>query len=300
MTSSSKAVLEKGLSGPILCGTDFSENAKRAGTAAATIAGMLSRRLILLHAFEQPVNTRETDLQPLISAASECLHAEAQRLRKAGADVEERLVQGFADAVLLKAAQVEQPALIVVSSLGRRAPARWLLGSVSERVAEAASAPTLVIRSDDPFETWKKGKPLTVLVAADFSASSDSALRLVAFLQQIGPCSITVAHVTYPAGHLLDAGEAANPTLKPEYRKAMEDALQDKISAQLSNTTADIRIDTNWGRIDNAVLLAAADLNADVVIVGTHSEAGAAEWWHTSVSRGVLHRATTNVACAPS
>jgi hypothetical protein len=44
--------------------------------------------------------------------------------------------------------------LLVVSSLGRRAPSRWVLGSVAGRTARHARVPVLVVRDAAPFVAW--------------------------------------------------------------------------------------------------------------------------------------------------
>ena len=38
---------------------------------------------------------------------------------------------------------------------------------------------------------------------------------------------------------------------------------------------------------------------ADLVAVGTHQRRGLGRWWYGSVSQGVLHTASMNVACVP-
>jgi len=106
---------------------------------------MLGRSLLLVHVLEEPIDASPKDLEPFIGAAKKHLHAEAERLRSLDAEVTEECAFGFPDAVLIELAERLDAELLVVSSLGRRAPARWLLGSVAERVAESAG----------PLVTWK-------------------------------------------------------------------------------------------------------------------------------------------------
>lgn len=307
MTAASKKTQEKqdrklpSEGGAIVCGTDFSSNATQAATAAAIIAKGLGHPLILVHAFEESIDATPRDFEPLLAVARTRLHKEAERLRALGGSVREECAVGFPDALLIECAARHQAEVILVSSLGRRAPGRWLLGSVAERVAEAAPLPTLVIRAAEPFEAWARGTPLKVLVGADFSTSSDSALKLIPLLQKVAPCEVTVAHIAAPGGHLLpESGEEAmSVDLKPEYQEMLENTLRAKVEKAIGQNKVNIKATPNWGRVDNALLLVAGELRADLIIVGTHRRHGVALAWHGSVSRGILHHASMSVACAP-
>ena len=258
--------------------------------------------MFLVHALEEPFDATPKDLEPLTAIAKNRLHNEAERLRALGAQVTEECVLGFADATLIESAERNSAGLLIVSSLGRRAPARWLLGSVAERVAESATVPTLVIRAAAPFEAWAGGTPLKIVVGTDFSTSSDSAIRLASIFQKAGPCAITVAYIALPAGHILpeSGAEAMSIDLKPEYQKTLENALRTKVEKAIGQPDKiNVQVTPNWGRVDNALILVAGELKSDLIIVGTHRRHGVALAWHGSVSRGVLHRATVSVGCAP-
>ena len=136
----------------IICGTDFSQPAQAAANAAAALAVRLDDNLLLVHVEE---NAGLAALSPQVLAdfsdrVAERLHEEAGRLRQLGAIVKDRLLTGLPDEKLAELSRQPRTRLVVVSSLGRRAPARWLLGSVSERTAERAAVPTLVVRDATP------------------------------------------------------------------------------------------------------------------------------------------------------
>ena len=159
---------------PIICGTDFSENARQAANVAAALATRLSAPLVLVHAaglLNQGSTSEAYDA--VIASFRKRLHEEAEHLRGLGATVEETLSAGAPDEMLAQLAQQRQARLLVVSSLGLRAPTRSLLGSVAERTAESSPVPTLVVRDAAPFESWARGeRPLNVFVGADFTANS--------------------------------------------------------------------------------------------------------------------------------
>jgi nucleotide-binding universal stress UspA family protein len=185
---------------PIICGTDSSENARQAANVAAALATRLSVPLVLVHATGLLIqgSTPEAN-DAVIASFRERLHEEAERLRGLGATVEETVSAGAPDEVLVQLARQRQARLLVVSSLGLRAPTRWLLGSVAERTAESSPVPMLVVRDAAPFEAWARGeRPLNVFVGADFTANSDAALRWISELRQIGPCEVVAAYADWP------------------------------------------------------------------------------------------------------
>ena len=278
---------------PILCGTDFSENARRAANVAAALAKRLGVPLRLVHASVIPGMLR-TD---------EDLRTEAQRLHGAGADLTAEVIEGDADQVLAQAAQQYAARLVVVSSLGRSAPARWLLGSVAERTAESSPVPTLVVRDATPLEAWARGeRALEVFVGADFTASSDAALRWIAELREIGPCEVVVGFVGWPpeeAARLGVSGAIGLSGNVPAIQRVLERDVREKVARVLGGENVEVRVVGNWGRTDAPLVEMAVEAQADLVVVGTHRWHGLERLRHGSVSRGLLHHAPMSVACVP-
>ena len=279
---------------PIICGTDFSGPARAGADAAAALATRLDVPLLLVHASEIAGS-------PL---THEHLREEAQRLRDAGADLVAQVVEGVADEVLAQVAQQHQARLLVVSSVGRRAPARWLLGSVAERTAESAPVPTLVVRDAAPFEAWARGqRALKVLVGADFSANSAAALAWVAELRQFGPCEVIAA---YAAGKPEEAarlgitgplGLVENP---PIMLSVLERDIKERVTGLLGGENVRTAVQLGWWGAEVGLVEMATEAQADLIVVGTHQRHGLSRLWQTSVSRGILHFAPMNVACVPT
>ena len=81
---------------PILCGTDLSENAAQVATVAAALAARAGKPLMLVHVADE-FNARGNDKEKLaafLRPVRKQLAAEAERLRKAGATVEVKLLTG--------------------------------------------------------------------------------------------------------------------------------------------------------------------------------------------------------------
>ena len=279
---------------PIICGTDFSENARRAADVAAALAKRLGAPLRLVHASAIPHS-------PI---TGEHLRAEAQRLHDAGADLTSEVIEGDADHVLAQVAQQHAARLMVVSSLGSRKSARWLLGSVAERTAESAAVPTLVVRDAAPFEAWARGeRALKVFVGADFSASSDAALRWVAELRQCGPCEFVAGYADWPPEEAARLGVSGQPGLlenPPALQGVLERDLQEKVTRLLGKENVRVEVRGNWGRADAPLVEMAIEAQADLIVVGTHQWHGLDRLRHGSVSRGILHHAPMSVACVPT
>lgn len=289
--------MNKANSQPIVCGTDFSENARRAANVAAALSMRLNAPLLLVHACGLPLEgaTQETyDAQT--ASAHKRMNEESQRLRAFGAKIEETIADGEPDEVLAQVAKQHAARLLVVSSLGRRAPARWLLGSVAERTAESAPVPTLVVRDAAPFEAWARGeRALKVFVGADFTSSSDAALRWVAELRQFGPCEVVAGYADWPPEGAARLGGNLSPG-----QRVLERDLQDKVTHLLGEDHVQVRVVGNRGHAAMPLVELAIKTQADLVVVGTHQWRGLSRLWHDSVSRGILHHAPMSVACVPT
>ena len=279
---------------PIICGTDLSENAGKAAVVAAALANRWQAPLLLVHA----------SVLPALALTENQIRAgnQVQLDDPAGLTVE--VVEGEADEVLINLAEQRQARLLVVSSLGKRAPGRWLLGSVAERVAEASPVPTLVVRDAAPFQAWVSGeRPLKIFVGVDFGASSDAALRWIADLRQFGPIEVVAGFVDWPPEEAARLGVSSplglfgNP---PAMQSVLERDLREKVKRVLGEENVRVLVCGNWGRTDVPLVGMAIEAQADLLVVGTHQWHGLSRLQHPSVSRGILHHAPMSVACVPT
>ncbi|MBE0541820.1 MAG: universal stress protein [Verrucomicrobia bacterium] len=290
----------------IICGTDFSENARQGSRAAAAIAKRLNGPALLVHALDFPRYAAESkaDVFRVVTASRrKSLHQEAESIRKAGVTVEVQLHPGRADEALVDLARKGLTRLLVVASLGRRGAERWLLGSVSERTAECATVPTLVVRDAAPFEAWTRGeRPLKVFVAFNSTVTSEAALRWVKELAAIGPCEVVVGYVAWPPEQRRRLGDAGSLPLvgnPPEVQAVLERDVRARAVELLGEIPFRPRVEANWGRPDVRLAEMAKEEAADLIVVGSHQYRGFERLWHTSVSRGLLHSATMSVAVVP-
>ena len=273
---------------PIICGTDFSESAAQAAAVADALARRLGAPLILAHSVDERGEFPDQLRTGLMNDDRPRLAEEAERLRGLGLAFEEKLLRGTPDDGIAHFAGKSDARLVVVGASGTGSlwASRWLLGDVAERIAETSPAPTLVVRAAEPFLDWARdGRPLKVFVAADFTPTSDAALRWVAEWQRIGPCEITLGHIEQPA----------LPT--PEARPALEHDLREK--ARLLGVEAAIRLVPGSARVDAHLIQLATEAGADLLVLGTHQWHGLERVRHASISRRVLHHAPMSLVCVP-
>jgi nucleotide-binding universal stress UspA family protein len=290
----------------IVCGTDFSEESARAAQVASLFANRLRQPLILVHAANQqeqqnlPGNLRDS----LALYARAQLHDERDRLRALQVEAIETFREGAPDAALLEEAAIHHARLIVLAAAKRRPIFRRLLGSVAERVAEAAGTPTLVVRDAAPLLRWGQGqRRLRIFVAADFSPPSEAALRWVDWFRHLGPCDIVVAYLDpglapFPVADLYPSLLVDNMALQPA--RMQERHFRQWVRALLGQSRVRVRIESNWARADAHLIRLASEERADLIVIGTHSRSGWHRLGHHSVSRGVLHYAPLNVVCVPA
>lgn len=279
----------------IICGTDFTPAASHAADVAAAISRKSGMPLELVHA------------QPLLTCypMKDALKSEADRLRGQKTDVRECVMEGkgIADEELVGLAKKKPCELIVVSSHGNRAPKRWLLGSTSERTAERAGAPTLVVRSSDPFLQWTHGKrPLHVFVAFNQTRTSETALRWAKELQAIGPCEITVGYTYFlpeQRAHLGFIGVTPLGGEPPELQAILERNVGESAARILGASGFRTMVRPFWSHPENMLADMAEKSAADLLVVGSHQYHGFERVWSSSISRGLLHRAKMNVAVVP-
>jgi nucleotide-binding universal stress UspA family protein len=290
----------------IVCGTDFSVSARKAGQAAAALASQLREPLILLHAFDEPsrILLPKELRDSLRSFEQQQLREEALRLQADGRAVREVFRDGAPAEVLAEFGDQPSTRLIVVSSGGHSTASKWILGSVAERVTHSSKVPTLVVRDPDPFIAWAQGKrKLRVFAAADFSVGSDAALAWVRWLQQIGRCEITVAYVE--PSLVGDSAFAVQPSpgaapLLAKIEHTEEACFRRRVRKLLSTNRVRVCFEKDWGRSDAHLIQMARKALADVIVVGMNERHGLSRIAHHSISRAIVHYAPTNVACIPS
>lgn len=289
----------------ILCGTDFSPLATQAIRVAGLIARRRGQRLHLVHVLEPDDLTQsEEESQPTPGTREQKrLAQEVERMQPLGIEVTTEILSGRPDEILVEVAAQLDAGLLVVGAVGHRPVERWLLGSCAERTAREAPIPVLVVREARPFEEWLgNGRALRVVVGCEDGPSSDGALVWAGSLREIASIELVVARLVLPGTENQRAG-VSGPGMGIRLFAQTEARLREELRLRkvslLGNVEAELRVIPALGRIDRHLVMAADDLGADVVVVGSHQREGFRRWWHGSVSSGVLHGAHMSVAVVP-
>lgn len=284
----------------IVCGTDLSDNANHAVTAAFALARIRGdRELVITHILDPDARDREaaaSDAREHLTTAI----ASASTSRVPAARLE--LIAGPAVESLVAATETEGGDLLVVSSRGESAGRTLLsLGGIAGGVAASASVPVLVVRDGRPFEAWAAGtRPLRVMIGLDESASCDSAVALVHRLRALGPVDVIAGHVYYPDEVARRYGTKpvslvdSDPVLEGFLRRDLEKRL-----GELPGTGAvEMRFRTGLGRIGDHLLEIADSADVDVLVVGTRQKGGLGRL--SSVSSVLVHDAKMSIWCVPT
>ena len=288
---------------PIVCGTDFSEPARQAANVAAGLARKIGAPFVLVHGVDERGEIPAPYWLGIMERSRSLLHEEAERLRQFGGTVEEKLVGGVPEEGLAKFAEMADARLVVVASSGTGALGRFIVGSISERSAETAWVPTLVVRDAAALEAWMRDRrPLRILAGADFTPNSEAALKWVKELAQIGPCAVTVAYVDREADErgVQAMHRPQGAPRPPELHQMFEHDLRERARALCGEHEFQLHVLAAADRVDLRLLELAGQSQADLIVIGTHQWHGLSRLRHPSVSRRILHGATANIACIPT
>jgi nucleotide-binding universal stress UspA family protein len=281
----------------LICPTDFSRSATEAADVAAAIAARRKQPLKLVYcAIDRIVGADATPLFPETQMAPERLEQETRRLSSSGIEVSSSFLRGPEHVEIVRVAQ-DDADMIVMGSTGIGGAERWLLGSVSERVAESAPVPTLVVRKAEPLLAWlREGRPLRVLCAVDFTMSADAALATVKHLMDLGPIGLEAAYVSCSdeAGATFPPGESS-----PERKQMVERDIWERVQQALGCEEIKIHCKDASDNPAFSFVRLADERKADLVVVGAHQAHGLKRLVSPSFSRSVLKHSAANILCVP-
>jgi nucleotide-binding universal stress UspA family protein len=290
---------------PILCGTDFSEAAHRALTAAAYIAVRTETALDLVHVVQ--AGAPQPDAEPkseYLEWVLRQLQREAERARELGAQVRVHLKHGSPDEALIAVAREVDAELVVIGPLGGRAPGTFLLGGHADRLAQCAHVPVLIVRDAEPFKVWLADKqPLRIVLGADLSHSTDAAMALVEHWRRLAPCDVTAMHLYWPPQQFARLGiEGVRSYLDPDpdVTKTLTRELTHRLAFAGEAESLQVHVEPHLGRIGDRLADLAFQRKADVLVVGTRVRSTFGRIWEGSVSRAALHAARTSILCVPA
>jgi nucleotide-binding universal stress UspA family protein len=264
----------------ILCPVDFSDTSEVGVKAATSIATEYGSELVLMHVLNFPFAQIEAlppgfDVEAYYSEMAD--EADLQLAEMVDADaadfmaVTTRVERGVPHREIVRVADEDDFDLVVMPTHGRHGLARALLGSTTERVVRMVECPVLSVHTGDA----SAFKPETILCATDFSESADEALAAACAMAEQYCAKLVLLHVVTLWEY--DPGNPSwrFPALPDEYAENVvagpEAQLEDLRKA------CDFEVETMLIRGYDAasdVVRVAGDIDADLVVMGTHGHTG--------------------------
>ena len=221
-----------------------------------------------------------TPLDLLWSRAALYLQSVGRRLSEQGARIRVKVVEGFAADAILETAKSERATMIAMSTHGRSGLARWVFGSVAEKVLRASPIPVLAVPSfsgtgGDAFPTGARELAFQKILVP--IASADLSLEIV-------PAAIEFAQLFESrvfALNVCEGPECAVPV--HQMRQAYEQFRAALVPAEPL---------VKQGNPALQILETCRETGADLIAMTTHGHSGISRWVLGSVAEKVLRGAT--------
>ncbi|MBI5739443.1 MAG: universal stress protein [Nitrospirae bacterium] len=219
-------------------------------------------------------------------------------LKGVKAKVSSMFVEDFPDKAIVKEASARAADLIVMGAGGVRGLGSYLVGSVTRGVAIQAAGPVLII---NPPQQEKAGK-LKILFATDGSGHSDAVGKTLSKIPFPEDTEVVVLNVIFPV--LSEIPERFALELDDKIKKLAAGAraeeltesgrITKKVRGYLEDRFSKIEEITRAGDPSGEILNVAAELNADIIAVGSSGMRGI-RGMMGSVSRRILNHCRCSV-----
>lgn len=265
----------------ILCPTDFSETSRHAIAHATAVARWYHASLAVLHVCDPTI----ASVPGLAAAGEDVSEAGLRQIREriatscaaataAGVPVSVLVDVGRPAACILDRAAALQSDLIVIGTHGAGGFEHLVLGSIAEKVLRKATCAVLTV----PPHAADSTLPFTrILCAVDFSECSLRAFDLARSLARESGAALTVLSVVEwpweeppaPVFGELPAGQAA---ALMEYRRYVEEGALRRLESLTQDSSGgpvpEPRL--SHGKPAAQILGTAADVGADLIVIGVH------------------------------
>jgi nucleotide-binding universal stress UspA family protein len=219
-------------------------------------------------------------LDLLWSHATEYLARLERTLSGRGVRVTARAVEGFPADAILETAKREGATMIAMSTHGRTGLARWVFGSVTEKVLRASPLPVLVVPSfsgtgGDAFPVGSRELPFAKILMP--VAGTDLSLEIVPAVVE---CAQLFGSRVF-ALNVCEGPECAVPVhqMRQAYEKLRAGAVPAEPLVKQGDPAAQI-------------LETCRETGADLIAMTTHGHSGVSRWVLGSVAEKVLRGAT--------
>lgn len=279
----------------VLVGVDGSEGSRAALRWAAGVADALGSPLRVLSAWQYPADAVMSFGQLELPRPEDADERVERQLRELVAELDladdrsvvARAVRGPAAEALLRAAAGDGVRMLVVGSRGLGGFRGLRLGSVSRQLTEHAPRPVTVVRHEAP------GRLRTILVAADGSDDATRALRFAGELAVDAGAELVVVNAT--GWRDVQQSPDGEPLIDLDTRRSWVE----EWCAPLREAGVAYRIEVVRGDPRTALLEAARDADADLVVVGSRGRGPVAAMVLGSVAASLVEHSEVPVTVLP-
>jgi len=290
--------------GRIAVGIDFSDESEIALQHAAMLGRRTRAHLILLHVLPLPAHlVEDSSYDPLFRAstlttdlsarqrvdAGDLLQEMAGRCRDLGASCEPLLIDDNPSDGLARAAEEVGADLLVLGSHGRSGLKRFLLGSVAERAVRLCRRDALVARGP----VGSRDGYHRIVVGSDFSSHSASALE-TALAVAAADATIEIVHCWQTP--ILPAGLPVAP-LRADIEKNVAESGA-RLVARHREIGERLRFTAVEAPPGDGLTRRAAEIDADLIAVGSHGRRGVKRWLLGSVAEVAIRHAPCSILVA--
>ncbi|HWP84163.1 MAG TPA: universal stress protein [Terriglobia bacterium] len=286
----------------ILCPVDFTEFSDEAFRYAQNLAWHFKARLLLHHTVSVPRNLLmgTMDVGVMESAYQAELQTERGKLAALAASAEldkEQIATSFSEGEpitnILEIIKTQRIDLVVLGTHGHKGFNHLVLGSVAEHVIHEAVCPVLVVSKPRPGQTRFRSPrafepfPLrTILLATDFSPSSDRALTYALRWASEWGGKVVVFH----AVEKVPAITQGRVDLFPEYNPAFEEQIaraweqMRRLIPESAQRSCEVLFEVRHGQPKEEILRVAEEKNADLIVTGARGAGKGTSLWGSNSS----------------
>ena len=274
----------------ILVPTDFSANAKKAMTVAASIAQKNGADVLLLHtntaaAYVSPLPEYYTAEQYDMSEYYENAASELYKLKQevsaqyGNVSIETRVEEGFLYDTIARIAQEEGVDLVVMGTKGATGTLEFFLGSNTEKVIRTAPCMVLAVP-----ESSGDFNPARVVLASTLKPEQSAAFEALAAWQKYQNFEVLVLYLNNPTGF----------NTEEEVAKAAEDMAK---ANGLENVSA--YVSGNTFSEEESIVQFAAEREAGMIAMATHQRKGLSHLLFGSLTEDTANHSDIPVLSIP-
>lgn len=269
----------------VLVTLDGSELAEAALPYATSVARIMGAELDVASVGGEQERTFERLFRAYLERIVDVLKSEALGAKAV-------FLYGNPPAEIIDYARKNNIGLIVMATHGRSGIARWMMGSVAEKVIRGSGTPILLINA-----RLRKSRPAgeiefkRILVTLDGSALGSAALALAEELALKTGAEIKLLHIPLPPYRITTAGEVdfSFPSELLEDMKRAATGYLSKVSGEVKSKGIKVTAEIVEGVAGDVIPEYAKENKVDLLALATHGRGGLSRLVFGSVMDRMLH-----------